>query len=368
MNEKNNFILTGATGVLGSHIFYELLYKIGKDNYEGEIVLLVRTRNNRSAIERARDLLVSDLIPDYLKETELDRLFTKHVTIIDADLTDLTNLKLAFSGNTKKYKLIHCAASVNLSNSNSAFDEIKSTNYQGTIDLVNTLLPNLIKVSYIGTSLSYRETEDITPFRNHYERFKADTETIIEELCESNGIFFQTLRPSIICGRLIDSPNYVICKFLVFYLFGAFFYRTKIGHGEIKTRIMINPDSGLNIIPVDYAAKAIVRALDTDLKELNIVSSKYLPNTFTIPTLLNEIGWHNFELVHQMPQDLNTIEKLYYRTVGPQLTSYLTSENYPYNMSDLHILMQDIKEPDTYNEFKNLCAYAVEKEFENALV
>ena len=235
------------------------------------------------------------------------------------------------------------------------------------------MLPYIYKVSYISTAFAYRpaELKEISSevvYRNHYEKFKAQIEQEITQICEGYGLEWQILRPSIICGRLVDYPHYVICRFLVFYLFGAFFFRSKNVYGDVPVRIAINHNSGLNLIPVDYAAKAIVKVLPTDIQELNIVDKDYLPNTFAIPTLLQEIGYQNFELVSSIPTDQNVVEKLYYRTVGPQLNEYLMAPDYNFNMTLLNKVMHDIPKPNLQKEFAALCRYAVEKEFANVLV
>ena len=95
-----NFILTGVTGVLGSHIFYELLQKIHDNNYNGEIVLLLRSKNDKTHTERFEEVFTEKLLPGYLKQIDIERLrfhiFTdqanrRHALLVAAveQLTDL---------------------------------------------------------------------------------------------------------------------------------------------------------------------------------------------------------------------------------------------------------------------------------------
>lgn len=370
-----NFILTGVTGVLGSHIFYELMLKLHHNNYNGKIVLLLRSKSDKTYTERYEELFTDKLLPDYLKSVDISRLRDNNIELIDLDLNNITDADTTVLNTGEQYHLIHCAASVNLGNNAAAYDEIKKTNYMGTLQLIDALRPYIFKFSYISTAFAYRPLEYADPqgynkveYRNHYEKFKAQTEEDIFKLCEEQGLKCQVLRPSIICGRLIDHPHHVIGRFLVFYLFGAFFYRIKQSpYGNMHLRIIINNESGLNIVAVDYAAKAIVRALDTDIKELNIVSSKYVPNTYTIPVLLKEIGWTNFEFTNTIPEDMNAAERLYYRTVGPQLNDYLLAPDYDFDVEVLSELMKDYEEPDIHTHFRDLCRYAVEQQFTNIL-
>jgi nucleoside-diphosphate-sugar epimerase len=368
----HNFILTGATGVLGSNIFYELLEKIALNHYQGQVVLLLRSKPDKTIQDRFQELLNPALIPNYLQAFDLKRLCDYHVVIFEMDLKKNIDLGDFFKLSKEKYILIHCAASVNLGNHESVFEEIKHTNYLGTLNLIQRLLPYIDKVSYISTAFAYRPPSaygeiEGSNYRNHYEKFKAQVENEIVQICEGYGLQWQILRPSIICGRLIDYPKYVIARFLVFYMFGSFFYRAQKAYGDVHVRILINPTSGLNLIPVDFAAKAIVRAVSTPIQSLNIVDKHYLPNTFAIPTLLGEIGYRNFELVDVMPDNQNVVEKLYYRTVGPQLSEYLLAPNYDFDMHQLNQLMFDVDLPSLQYEFAALCSYAVSHEFKNIL-
>lgn len=217
------------------------------------------------------------------------------------------------------------------------------------------------------TSNEGRSEED---YRNHYERYKVQTEKEIAEICGSYGIPCQILRPSIICGRLVDYPYHVIPRFLVFYLFGAFFYRAKTAYKDQHIRILMHETSGLNLIPVDYAARAIVRASATDIRELNVVSRRSVPNMFTVPEMLRLVGWTNYEFVEEMPEDQSAVEKLYYRTVGAQLSNYLMTPESPDTEFDIQILseiMKDYPEPDVAGHFTALCNYAIEREFTNII-
>ena len=373
---NTHFILTGATGILGSHILYELLYRIHKNDYNGSVVLLLRSRKDKTAIERYDELFEEALVPDYFKAVDRSRI-DDCVVLIDTDITDVQQASLSKLRKDIRYQLIHCAASVNLGNNEATFDEIKRNNYLGTLNLIHTLLPYLFKVSFISTAFSSGHKSglidgglsDDSPksFRNPYEQFKAQTELEVVQTCKGYGLEWQIFRPSIICGRLVDHPHHVIPKFLVFYLFGAFFYRVKEGYGDQTIRITMNQASGLNLVPVDYAAKAIVRALDTDIQEMNIANRTCLPNNYAVPHMLQKVGWKNYEFTDHIPEDQNALEKLYYRTVGAQLHEYLVTPDHEFNIGNLTDLMKDMKEPDVFEHYLQLCDYAVDKEFNHLL-
>jgi len=376
-NTTHNYILTGSTGILGSHILYELMQSIHNNNYRGRIVLLIRSKKDVTSRDRFLELLSAEAAPDYLNAIDMARM-NRLITIIDSDLRFLDCSSLEAELGAGKYHLIHCAASVNLGTSASALADIRNNNYLGTLNLVNSLQNYLSKVSYVSTAFSLCSKDGTiveqntdrtdTDFRNHYERYKVQTEKEVEEICKAHKLPYQVFRPSIICGRLVDYPYHVIPRFLVFYLFGAFFYKAKAAYGEQPVRIAMNTTSGLNIIPVDYTAKAIVRALPTDIKALNIVSRKSVPNIFTAHEMMRVVGWTNYEIMDKCPSIQNPLEKLYYRTVGAQLSHYMNTPESPdahFNVDILRELMKDINEPNVDAHFGELCTYAMERGFNN---
>jgi len=379
-NTNHNYILTGSTGILGSHILYELMMDIHNNNYEGRIILLLRSSKTATYSQRFAELFGKDVIPDYLKNIDSARIRHNNITLIDFDLKYIDEYEVTRQLGGEQFHLIHCAASVNLGTNAYAFEEIKHNNYLGTLNLIHSLHEHLNKVSYVSTAFSLssktgqilenntaRHEDD---YRNYYEKYKVQTEQEVAEICAAYDLPYQIFRPSIICGRLVDYPHHVIPKFLVFYLFGAFFFRAKQAYGDQHIRIVMNLTSGLNLIPVDYAAKAIVRACKTDIKELNIVSERSVKNTTTIPEMLRLIGWKNYEFMDTMPEAQTAVEKLYYRTVGAQLNNYLNTpetEDTRFNISVLNELMHDIGEPDVDTHFSDLCNYAVARGFNNLL-
>jgi len=378
-NTDKNYILTGSTGILGSHILYELMLAIHNNAYCGKIVLLLRSRKNMSCHQRFDELFNVEAIPDYLKNIDVDHICKNNVLLIDFDLRNIEEADLISKLGTIKYHLIHCAASVNLGTNAAAFDEIKHSNYLGTLNLIHTLHTSLVKVSYVSTAFSLSSKEgqiyehntgrNEDDFRNYYEQYKVQTEQEVIQICDAYDLPHQIFRPSIICGRLVDYPHHVIPRFLVFYMFGAFFYRAKQACSGQHVRILMNSSSDLNLIPVDYAAKAIVRALDTNIKELNVVSKKGVRNTYTIPQMLKLIGWKDYEFMEEMPENQNPLEKLYYRTVGAQLNNYLLTpgSDSQFNTNELAELMKDIVPPSVEDQFANLCAYAIDRGFNNLL-
>lgn len=370
------YLLTGVTGVLGSHVLYELIHAIHKNGYMGKLVVLVRPKAGQSVEERVERLFASHLIPNYFREVNLARIWAYHLRVIPFQLNESIDWNAILG--TERYHLLHLAASVNLANTPAAHEETLQVNYQGSLHLVRALLDHTNKVTFVSTAFSSGQRTgaiddhllSVEPdsFRSPYEAFKAKTERQLVRLCEEHSVSWQILRPSVICGRTYDAPHGVISRFLVFYLFAGFFYkiRHRLAPNE-KVRILCGPPgSGLNFVPVDYASKAMVRALDQNIRELNIVS----PNNTSWQTMLTALYEtleipQVFTLVQEEPTDKSAIETLYYRTVGQQLSQYMASPKHSFSTRRLEALMHDIPAPDPDAHLTNMLRYAIAHNFVN---
>jgi hypothetical protein len=144
----------------------------------------------------------------------------------------------------------------------------------------------------------------------------------------------------------MDTPSFFISKYMVFYLFAKFFHRNT---SEDCVRITANAESGLNIIPTDYAAKVIVAVFDTKIEQLNIVHSKTTHITRGISKILEAVAFTNYKLTENV---INTttgfeskLEKFYYNTIGIHLTPYLTSKPCEWDTT----VLENILPMPTYN-------------------
>jgi hypothetical protein len=74
-----------------------------------------------------------------------------------------------------------------------------------------------------------------------------------------------------VLGKMLGVENqYFISKYMVFYL-----WQISPKRQTGKCRFIVNQDTVLNIIPVDYVAKVIVNTLKgDDVEQLNIVNDK----------------------------------------------------------------------------------------------
>ena len=342
-------LLTGATGTLGSRILFSLL----EDRCDTiqHIYLPVRERKSSSPKSRIIKMLESDFAPDHIKN-DLSAVLSK-ITVVPA--TDLLEPDVFLKGKRISH-FIHSAGFVNLSTAPEAKDEIFAENFEFTKSIFGTYKNRIDKFIYISTAFSagnlgglipndYLKTE-IAKHRNHYEASKYATEKYLVQAGKESNIPIQILRPSVLGGNILDSPSFFISKYMVFYLFAKFFHRNT---SDDPIRITANTDSGLNIIPTDYAAKVITTVFDTDVEQLNIVHSKTTHITNGIKKILDTVAFDNFSLTHTVIDQASgfdsKLEQFYYSTIGVHLTPYLTSEPCEWDTT----LLQEILPIPEYN-------------------
>ena len=75
-------ILTGATGVLGSHIMYDILELFIKENKNDKLFIIARNKGKVSAVNRVNELLTSDYTPLLLQKSGLEKLH-EYIQMVD---------------------------------------------------------------------------------------------------------------------------------------------------------------------------------------------------------------------------------------------------------------------------------------------
>ncbi len=361
-------ILTGATGVLGSHIMYEILELFINNNVEGKLFLITRNKGKNTPLDRINELLSSSYTPKILKEKGLTFLH-QYIEIIDSDLSTIKN---NFSEKIKDAYFIHSAGYVNLSTDEAQKERIFDENAKITKAIFNAFHPFIKKFIYIGTAFSsgvrkgiidndFHNLGFVPEHRNAYEDAKFHSENFIAQQCTALGLPYQILRPSVIGGKMLGTEsNYFIPKYMVFYLLAKFFHFTAQRKNEQENvRFIINEETGLNIIPVDYVAKVIVNTFQrNDIQQLNIVNNKSFNIAKGLQLIMKEVGYSNFTLI-QNTLDFkykNTIEKLYYESIGKHLKPYFTTAANEYDTTLLNSILE-IPKLDQ-EAFTNMIRYA----------
>ncbi len=368
-------ILTGATGVLGSHIMYEILELFIKNPSSCKLYIIARNNGKKSASDRIAELLTSHYTPKSLRNIGLNEL-QKQYEIIPFD--SKSNDPSLFEKISGGY-LIHSAGYVNLSTDVELEEKIFNENFLLTKELFSSLHPYLKKFIYIGTAFSSGARKGLIEndfhnlifepnHNNAYEKAKYHSEQFIASECKAVGLPFQILRPSVIGGKMLgEENNYFIPKFMVFYLVAKFFrFTAKRKKTQENIRFIVNNETVLNIIPVDYVAKAVIKTFEReDIEQLNIVNSKSFNLKEGLKIIMEEVKYSNYTFVENEHdfQYNNTTEKLYYETIGKHLKPYFIAEANEYNTTELNAILPI---PELTNEaFTNMIRYAIAHQFKD---
>jgi len=369
-----NCLLTGGTGIVGSHIIFEWIHKAIVDKTVNHLFVVIRD-NELSAQQRLLNILKDKSRPDFLNDYTLEACLEK-VTVITQDLATLTKEHL------NKYDfdtVVHCAGSTSLLHTSDSKKKVHTQNYLVTKQLIQELPQNVTRFLYISTAYSFGiqnekvndviEQYDVKHFRNPYEQSKYECERYVKEACNAKNIAAQILRPSIICGRLIDMPFYETPKFDVFYSWAIFLdkYAEK---AKENFRIWIDKKSGLNIVPVDFVSKAVLYAfLNPHIKELNIVNPKQILHKDYVGDVLESFNINSYEYIEERPENLTIFEQLYYKSIGGLFEKYVSIPDLQFQPDLILKLIDQLKLDPTlgvHKNFMNLINFSVEKKFKKS--
>ena len=383
---NTNILITGTTGILGRHILYELLHLYAGGQKDGKLIVIIRSKSGQTGYERLISIVKHRFRPAYLnKYTDSELL--KHVVLIEAGIEELNNTHLKTLEYYDNLYVIHAAAETDLSNTATAHEKIFTHNYLATKHLLEWVTPNLYRFIFISTTFSIGHYDpimtdqyisfdkngapvlkEIQQHRIPYEKFKIKMELELIQYCQQSDKKWQIIRPSSICGRMLDEPLYYTPEFNVFYMLGKFLLACSSAdmiHSGEKIRIESNPAGSMNIVPVDYVAKTIVRSFeDNRVGQLNAVSSRQVSVAYLLQCMCSYSGI-KCELTETPPlsETMTKAEKQYYEVMAPILSYYLTIPTYQFDTSVLKEIMIDFPDIDVEKGFKDLYAFAYENEF-----
>ena len=351
------FALTGATGLIGSNLVWEIV-KNNLDHLDQiRILWFGRASAEDTLMQRITQMVETEgwqyFSPEY------DQALVQQVcSIIQPIDMDLRLPKLGIS--QEDYEILtrekidyfyHLAACSDLRSTPAAEIHVPEVNLEGTnriLELLDSLPHKVGQLVYVSSAYVCGKTYgDIAPtyvnldqqFRNPYEKTKLEAECICRTFCQERNIPLKVFRPSIVGGRIMEDPLGHVNKFDVFYSWIAFFVQIKKrflphldGHEiyeipvEIPIRIQVNPQCGLNIVSADLCAKVLYSAATTEhpATSYHLVSSKNIPSLDLLHTIGEAINILGCSITDQMPQHQNIHERLYYRTVGSVFTPYFS--------------------------------------------
>lgn len=254
--DKRSILITGGTGILGSWILAMAL-----DRGFAPVVLM-----RDATVEQARQRLAAVLALPGM-EHRLDE-----ITILLGDTCQEDLGLSAAQHETLRGELdmvIHCAASISF-NPKKDF-ELQQANVAGLrhmMALVEDTETPLYHVStaYVAGVHSGRVLEEEildTPCKNTYERTKREAESIFRDALASGRVRGAIFRPSVIVGA---TRGGLISQFHNFYSILRLvdvIERGQLPAGE-GLRLQGNPESTLNLIPVDWVAEALWCIVDRE--------------------------------------------------------------------------------------------------------
>lgn len=243
---KNQILLTGANGFLGTQIARRLI-----KNEENYIIALVRASNKENALRRLKRA--------WWNWPELLATIGKQVKLVSGDITH-ENLKIA--GNDYKSlissltHIIHTVADLRL---HAPLEELRLTNLQGTKNLLRLASDaqakgNFKRFSHLSTAyvagkrqgiiLEDELVDEDNGFWSNYEQSKYEAEKAVRE----SNLPYSIFRPGMVVG---DSQNGEIKTFNTIYILLKLYLTGKLRF------IPTGSSLTLNMIPVDYVADAV---------------------------------------------------------------------------------------------------------------
>jgi nucleoside-diphosphate-sugar epimerase len=389
MKTSTNYMLTGVTGLLGRNVLFEIIKQHFDDLTGIKIFLLGRSTKENNLSTRIFDIIENDGL-DYLnidKNGDNDLRNTLHSIIhcINFELEGNNDLLSPADENLLKNHHVdyffHIASHTDFRDTEIVKKKLWSVNVDGTMRVLQ--LAQKIKVNhfiYTGSAYACGETSGkVAPdyinfnqkFRNPYELSKLEAEVSVRKFSEQNPwMKTKFFRPSTICGRLIEQKTGAISKFDVFYAWMFFFLRCKERMFKetdlnktlfMKCRVTYNLNSGLNIVPADYAAKAMYKLTinNTSDNSFHLVNESETNHDFYISAMTKAINVEGLHQVnHQPTNDLNELEAVYYKTVGAIFTPYITSAPIYFTRPDIDGELE-CPEVDSENFYK-LLKYALD--------
>ncbi|QSF44185.1 SDR family oxidoreductase [Paenibacillus tianjinensis] len=374
---QGNILITGVTGFIGRHVLYEFLNVAMETSWRNKIYILLRGKKGLSAAARVEHLLTHEYLPDYLKKYDYQEL-ADNITAIDGNLedSDLGLQVCSLIPREEQLYVIHNAGSVNLFNTAAAEQEVHHTNWLGTINLIHAIELFNSKLVFMSTAFSCGIVDGVigdnfsfyqdNSFRNHYEKCKNLTEKFIQSYCTEKNIKYQILRPSVVCGRLIDAPLYYISKFDVFYGWTKFFWNLQNQGSTESVRIHISRNSKVNIVPVDFVAKSVLAFFQQDIPYVNIVYPESINNRYLHASLLDALHFNRYEFIDEAPTNLNKSEKLYYRSINKVYTPYLNQCSNEYDTQLIGSIMGSTVMPKI--DLHSLADFSICNHFDEEMV
>ncbi|UMB59439.1 NAD-dependent epimerase/dehydratase family protein [Lutibacter sp. A80] len=272
-------LVTGGTGLVGSH----LLYQLSLEN--NTIRAIYRKKSNLEAVKNVFSYF----------STDFEKLFKK-IEWVEADITDIVTLEKAFKNITEVY---HSAALVSFNPKD--YNKLRKVNIEGTANIVNLCIENNIKklcfvssIAAVGSSINSKLIDesnewDIEKSNYGYAISKYGAEIEVWRASQE-GIPVVIVNPGVILG--------------------AGFWNTGSGNlfSKIYTGFRFYSEGITGYVSVNDVVKAMVLLMKSGVKNerfilisenisyreiFNTIALKFNKKkpTIKVTKLMSEIGW-----------------------------------------------------------------------------
>lgn len=370
---RNTFriAITGATGLLGRNLLFQIL----KENLTAldtiELVLFIRTVKNEDPKLRLKKNLLADgsdylnLDPQETKTNALIEHIMENIRVVNMDLTD-TDLGICaedaeYIKKTRFDLFFHISAMTDFRDTPEIISNLYKVNINGTQKLLSLIhSSNTNRFCFVSSAYAcgkksgiiYPDYKHDGSFRNTYEKTKLYSETMVENVLKEKNVEYKIFRPSTLCGRLIEKTLGSTCKFDVFYRWAAFlkYQRIKADAPKDKPislpiRFACNTGAGLNIVPADFAAKLMwaLSLQNEDTTHYHLCNAAETQHKEYARIVTDFLNITDYAFVDSIPETKNQLEAIYYRTVGKVFTPYVTGEPMNFDMTHEQKTMDKIK-------------------------
>lgn len=299
-------LITGATGLVGSHLTLKLL--------ENEATVKAMFRNEEGKL-RVKHVF------DYYKKSEL---FDK-IQWVQADVLEIPSLEIAFENVTQVY---HCAALISFDPKDEP--KLRKINIEGTANIVNCCLAfNIQKLCYVSSIAALgdlapnetivSETTEWNPEKPHsdYAISKYGAEIEVWR-AQQEGLNVVVVNPGVILGPLFwtDGSGEIYKKVkngLHFYTKGSKGFVSVNDVVKIMILLMGSKISGEKFILISEN-KTYQEILFAVAESLKVTKPKYYANSFLTKTV-SIIDWFSSIILgkkrilsRQMHQSLHSVE------------------------------------------------------------
>ena len=385
--------MTGATGLLGRNVLFECLHRFRHDLSALHVTVLGADRHGATVVERVHDILLDDgmqyLSISSIPKRQLQAWSATNLRGVCASLEasglGLTDEGVSALADRPYDHVLHIASDTDFRAKPAVVDRLRAVNLEGTRRLLRVLAELEHRaVTYVGTAYSCGATSGVIApdlirmdqeFRNPYEKVKLEAECEVRDYAARTGTPLYVFRPSTICGRLIHPALGRLRNFNVFYAYGGLLarFREKLtgtpvpqGRLELPLRLPIVPERGLNIVPVDYAAKVMVEVLERGAAgSYHLVNDTDTLNDDYIRVINESLKIDGVEMVNEHPNDLNPFEGFLYRFLVPIFAPYCNAEPTSFSTANLSGMLDDVGRcpPVCGTNLDLLIAYAQSRNF-----